>query len=155
MNAGHVTPRLRHRRSRQQGVSLVEVLVSVLVVSIGMLGAAALSAAAMRNNQGSYERTQTAILTQGIFDAMRANLGAVGAGGYDTGGYVCSVAGATASLAASDIARWVATVKSQINADACGQIACVAGVCTVSVRWDDSRSSGGSSSHTVVVKAQL
>jgi type IV pilus assembly protein PilV len=59
---------------RQRGVSLMEVLVSVLVVSLGLLGAVALQATALRNNQGSYERTQTAILTQGIFDAMRANM---------------------------------------------------------------------------------
>jgi prepilin-type N-terminal cleavage/methylation domain-containing protein len=81
---------------RQRGVSLIEVLVSILVVSLGLLGAVALQATALRNNQGSYERTQTAILTQGIFDAMRANI--TGIASYNTGGMIC-VAPAAADLA--------------------------------------------------------
>jgi type IV pilus assembly protein PilV len=145
----------RNPQRSQRGLSLIEVLVSVLVVSTGLLGAAALTASAVRNNQGSYERTQTSILTQGIFDAMRANLVAVNAGAYDTDGWVCSVATAPASLAARDIARWVGTVKTQINADACGRIACTAGTCTVSVRWDDSRSTGGSNAQVIATRAQL
>ena len=142
------------RARRQAGVSLVEVMVSVLVVTLGMLGAAALQASAMRNNQGSYERTQTSILTQGILDAMRANLVAVNATSYNTGEWVCS-AGAPASLAASDISHWVSTLKTQINADACGRIECAAGVCSVSVRWDDSRATGGSSAQVITTRAQL
>ena len=148
-------PAMRPSGSRRQaGVSLIEVMISVLVVSLGMLGAAALQASALRNNQGSYERTQTSILTQGILDAMRANLAAVNANGYNTGTWVCSSA-ASSTLAGSDIARWVGTLKTQMNADACGRIECAAGMCTVSVRWDDSRATGGSSAQVISTRAQL
>jgi type IV pilus assembly protein PilV len=109
------TPAQRRTPQRQHGVSLVEVLVSVVVVSLGLLGAVALQATALRNNQGSYERTQSSILTQGIFDAMRANLSAVTSGGYNTGDWVC----------------------------------------TVSVRWDDSRATQGATDQRVTLKAQL
>ena len=139
---------------RQRGVSLIEVLVSVLVVSLGLLGAVALQATALRNNQGSYERTQSSILTQGIFDAMRANLSAVAAGGYNTGDWVCT-APSTNSLASRDIARWVASLHSQIHPGACGNISCNANACTVSVRWDDSRSTQGATNQQVTLKAQL
>jgi type IV pilus assembly protein PilV len=139
---------------RQRGVSLIEVMISVLIVSLGLLGAAALQATALRNNQGSYERTQTSILTQGIFDAMRANLVAVNANGYNTGGYVCT-APDTSSLANSDIARWINTLQSQIHSGACGSINCAVGVCTVSVRWDDSRATGGGTAQVVAMRAQL
>jgi len=155
----HGTSFGRQRRQgslrRQRGLSLVEILVSVLVVSTGLLGAAALSATALRNNQGSYARTQTTILTQGMFDAMRANLQSVKDSSYNTDGWVCSVAAEHASLPASDIARWVGTVKSQINADACGKVTCTGTTCTVSVRWDDSRSTAGSATQVVATKAQL
>jgi type IV pilus assembly protein PilV len=149
------TPAPKRTRRLQGGMSLIEVLVSVLVVSTGLLGAAALTASAMRNNQGSYERTQSSILTQGIFEAMRANLAAVNASSYNTDGWVCAVAADPASLAARDIARWVGTVKTQINADACGRIVCASGACTVSVRWDDSRSTGGASAQVISTRAQL
>lgn len=140
--------------ARQRGVGLIEVLVSVLVVSIGLLGAVALQAAALRNNQGSYERTQAGILTQGILDAMRANLDGVNAGQYDTGGFICTAPNTT-NLATRDLARWIGDLQAQMNGGACGQVACATGACTITVRWDDSRAAGGSSAQTMVVRAQL
>ena len=140
---------------RQRGVSLIEVLVSILVVSLGLLGAVALQATALRNNQGSYERTQTAILTQGIFDAMRANLVAgVDAGSYNTGGLIC-VAPAAADLATRDLARWITSLHAQIHPGACGAVACAGRVCTVQVQWDDSRASGGLAAQNITLAAQL
>lgn len=142
-------------RGHQRGVSLVEVLVSVLVVTIGVVGAVGMQATAMRNNQGSYERTQVSILSQSMLDAMRANTTAVTSGAYNTSGYVCSAAASPGTLAARDVARWVTTLQQQINPDACGSIECTAGACTVNVRWDDSRGTGGSSSQVIGVRAQL
>ena len=152
MKQTHRSARTRSRGER--GVGLVEVLVSVLIVTLGLLGAAALQATALRNNQGSYERTQTAILTQGIFDAMRANLANVTANAYNTGGYICTAPTAS-DLASSDIARWVGNLQSQIHPGACGSITCAAGACTVGVRWDDSRATGGASAQVVELQAQL
>jgi type IV pilus assembly protein PilV len=140
--------------ARQAGFSLVEVLVSVLVVSVGLFGAAALQANALRNSQGSYERTQVAILSQGMFDAMRANIAGVDAGAYNTSGFACT-APAAGSLAASDLGRWIGDVRAQMNPGACGQVTCVARVCTVSVRWDDSRAVGGSNARSVTIRGQL
>jgi type IV pilus assembly protein PilV len=147
-------PRFLSMSRRQRGVSLIEVLVSVLVVTIGVLGAAALQATALRNNQGSYERTQTSILTQGIYDAMRANLVGVAANSYNTGGWVCT-APATGTLANSDIARWINTLHQQIHSGTCGSIQCAANACTVRVRWDDSRATGGDAGAIIEMRAQL
>ncbi|HNT38294.1 MAG TPA: type IV pilus modification protein PilV [Rubrivivax sp.] len=142
-------------RRKQRGVGLIEVLVSVVVAGIGLLGAAALQASALRNNQGAYERTQTTILTQDIFDAMRANLAGVITGAYNSGGWVCS-APTNASLASSDVGRWIVNLQRQINSSACGQIACTAARdCTVQVRWDDSRATDGDSAQTLALRAQL
>lgn len=139
---------------RQRGVGLIEVLVSVLVVSLGLLGAVALQATALRNNQGSFERTQTAILTQGMFDAMRANMAGVTAGAYNTDDLIC-VAPDPANLATRDLARWIGTLHTQIHPGACGGVACNGSVCTVQVRWDDSRASGGLAAQTISLTAQL
>ncbi len=140
------------RRSR--GVSLLEVLISVLVLSLGMLGAAALQANALRGSQGSWERTQVAVLTQSIFDGMRANLGGLSGGGYVTGGWVCA-APAAGTLAASDVSRWVTNLQAQINPSACGRIACAGRTCTVGVRWDDSRLRGGNAAQVLEMQVQL
>lgn len=142
------------RRCRQRGAGLIEVLVAVVIVTVGLLGAAALQASALRNNQGSYERTQSSILSQGMFDAMRANLVDVNANAYNTNGWLCTAPSAS-GLAASDQARWISGLQAQINPGACGSIACASGACTVGVRWDDSRATGGSSAQLVSMKAQL
>ena len=72
----HLSPRRAPR-----GGTLIEVLVSVLVLAIGLLGAAALHTSALRNNQSNYEHAQMTLLTQGMFDAMlqaQINPGACG-----------------------------------------------------------------------------
>jgi type IV pilus assembly protein PilV len=153
-----ITPARSHStaaaRPARRGVSMIEVLVSILLVTLGVLGASAMQTVALRNNQSSYEGTQSTILMQGLLDAMRANPKGVAAGNYNTGGWQCT-APTGATLHASDLARWVGGLRSQINPSACGQVACTTGACTVSVRWDDSRGSSGSATKTVSTAVQL
>ena len=58
---------------RQRGISMVEVLVSLIVVSIGLLGLAKLQAAAVGNVKDSRVRSMAALQAQSIAAAMRAN----------------------------------------------------------------------------------
>jgi type IV pilus assembly protein PilV len=148
---------LRHTPRAQSGVSLIEVLISVLVVSIGLLGAAAMQATAVRNNQGSYERTQVTLLTQSIFDAMRGNNNGTAAanGDYNLASMTCT-APSGATLAASDLSNWISALKSQIGSTACGQVNCSASrSCTVTIQWNDSRATGGSSAQTISITGTL
>ncbi len=148
---------IRKSPRAQSGVSLIEVLISVLVVSIGLLGAAAMQATALRNNQGSYERTQVTLLTQSIFDAMRSNnKGAAAANGeYNLASLTCA-APSGATLAANDLSNWILSLQRQISSTACGQINCTASrSCTVSIQWNDSRATGGSNAQTISVTGTL
>ena len=72
--------------ARHRGFSLIEVLVALLVLSIGLLGLAALQTTSLQYNTGSYFRTQATFLAYDILDRMRANSGAVvdsDGNGYD------------------------------------------------------------------------
>ena len=60
-------------KSRQRGVSMIEVLVSIIVLSIGLLGMAALMATSLRNNQSATFRTEATNLAYNYIDMMRAN----------------------------------------------------------------------------------
>ena len=62
---------------QSQGFSLVEVLVALLVLSIGLLGLAALQTTSLQYNTGSYLRTQATFLAYDIIDRMRVNSAAV------------------------------------------------------------------------------
>ena len=131
---------IRHAPGRARGISLIEVMVSVLVLAVGLLGIAAMQSLALRGGQGSLESSQAVMQTGSILEAMRANPGV----DY-TMAKQCSVPTGTASLVAYDRREWIRALKNTIGSGeltdttTCGQIACNAGVCTVTVFWNDVR----------------
>lgn len=167
MNKAGYMPKLRRD---QRGTSLLEVLISVLIMAVGLLGIAAMQATALRNSQGSTERSQAVIQNYAIIDAMRANRDQALAGAYNWGEgiWTCTVpAGGT--LVNNDRARWLTALKTTLltaphhtpvqiaaavaaDTSVCGSINCTATdtdgdpatpsqvVCAVGVRWDESRS---------------
>lgn len=66
------TPKMK-RIDRQQGVTLIEIVVTVLIMSIGLLGLAALQNTSMKLAYDSYLRTQAAFLAYDLIDRIRAN----------------------------------------------------------------------------------
>lgn len=58
---------------RQAGFTLLEILVAVLVLSIGLLGFAALQATSINNNQESYLQSQALAIADDLASRMRAN----------------------------------------------------------------------------------
>lgn len=64
-------------------MSLLEVLIAALVLSIGLLGLAGLQTHSLRFNHGAYARSQANILANDIIDRMRTNATAAKAGQYD------------------------------------------------------------------------
>ena len=69
----------------QAGTSLLEVLIAVVVLSLGLLGLAGLQVAGLRVNQGAMQRSQATMLAYDVFDRMRSDRTAALAGKYDVG----------------------------------------------------------------------
>ena len=68
----------RHRRAgrratNSRGFSLIEILVSVLIVSVGVLGVAGLQLISLQNNTSAMFRTQAFQAGYEIIDRLRAN----------------------------------------------------------------------------------
>jgi len=59
---------------RDRGFSLIEVMVAVFVLSIGLLGMAALMATSLRNNQSADYRSQAVNLAYDQLEMLRANV---------------------------------------------------------------------------------
>lgn len=57
----------------QNGFTLLEVLVTMLIISLGLLGIAGIIANSLKVNQGAYTRSQASLLSNDIIDRMRAN----------------------------------------------------------------------------------
>ncbi|MEO5378648.1 MAG: type IV pilus modification protein PilV [Magnetococcus sp. DMHC-6] len=71
------------RNQKQYGFSLLEILITLIVLSIGLLGMAGLQGASLRANHGSYLRSQATMMAGDLLDRMRANHLTASAGGYD------------------------------------------------------------------------
>jgi type IV pilus assembly protein PilV len=131
------------------GLTLIEVLVTLVITSVGLLGVAALQLSTVRNNYDAYVRSQAAVLASDILDRMRANREA--ALGSDPSPYVVSFGTptGTGTRAATDIADWKATLGTQLaNGDgaiAVTPIAAPSGpgvaapraIVTITVQWGE------------------
>ena len=56
----------------QRGVGLIEVLISLVVIAIGLLGLAALQGKAQKAELESYQRSQALILVQDLYGQVHA-----------------------------------------------------------------------------------
>ena len=144
---------LSNHRRISKGTSLIEVMVSVLILSIGLLGIAAMQATALRNTQSAMERTQAVVQSYAILDVLRTDTTLARAPLYNVD-WTCAVPGSTTS-ASVDTATWIASTMDKVSADACGRISCAIGICTIDVRWNDSRGTGGSSAQTVTTVSRI
>lgn len=84
----------------QQGFSLLEVLISLVVLSVGLLGIAGLQTSGMSFTYNANVEGTAAVLAQNMADRMRANSGG-GTGGQSATGATGSVGSGGSSTAAS------------------------------------------------------
>lgn len=131
------------KRGAQAGVGLIEVLISLLVLSFGMLGLAGLQMWSLKNNQSSMERSLAVVQTHTIVDAMRADRAIAIAGGFNDG------ASDSSDFARNALATWRAGLEDTLGSGANGTINCRNdGDCTVTVSWNDQRAAAASKSDT-------
>ncbi len=140
---------------RQHGFTLVEVLVSLLVLSMGLIALAALQSHSMRSTHSAHLRTQASQYAYDILDRMRANREAARAGAYDLAlTDATPVCGATAPLVDCDRAQWRADLANL--PDGTGAIAYDTATeqVTVVVQWNDERA-GGTTTTSLTLQSQL
>lgn len=66
-------PTMKPTIRSQQGFGLVEILVSILIIAVGLLGTIALQMRAMQAELESYQRIQAMILLDDMVDRLKAN----------------------------------------------------------------------------------
>lgn len=144
----------REKHFAQRGVGLVEILVAVLVLSIGLLGLAGLQVRTLRNGQSALERGVAVVESHAIIDAMRSDLiNAVENDAYELEHTDTPPTGTT--FAETVLRNWRNNLVSSLGTGATGRVACNGGLCTIEVMWNDERGSGGSATQTVTTQVQL
>ncbi len=121
---------------RHAGVSLIEVLVAIVLLSLGLLGLAGLQASGVRVSQSSIHRSQAAQLAHDMIERMRANV--AHAGDYDLA--LGDPAPACASVAGCDLRDWRLHLQSLPAGT--GAVTVSGRRATVLVQWDDARGAG-------------
>jgi type IV pilus assembly protein PilV len=77
MNFKPTRHRTIHRRSQQSGVGLIEVMVAILLLAMGLLGAVALQFATAKEQRSSQFVARAAMLSNEIAERMRSNRAAI------------------------------------------------------------------------------
>lgn len=126
---------MKHSR----GFSMIEVLVSIVILSIALLGTAGLMSSSLRNTNTAYYRSQATVLADDILDRMRANMTAVRAGDYTIaeGPAYLATAGTVARF---DCEEWVATLQNTLPGGK-GIVEMIGaaenGIVRITVSWND------------------
>jgi type IV pilus assembly protein PilV len=121
-------------RHVQSGVSLIEVLISLLILGVGILGAAALQLNALKYTDSSTMNSQASFIAYDMMDRIRANPDV----SYALGGI--ESAPATGDLNTPRTQDWfdfAFNIKAMGGTD--GTILVNGKVVTITVTWDDSR----------------
>jgi type IV pilus assembly protein PilV len=135
-------------RQGQQGFTLLEVLIAMVVLSIGLLGLAGLQANSLKNNTSAYQRSQASIFAYEMLDRIRANHTGLVDGEYDdlmsgtTSDPGCITTGCTvAQMAQYDAYLWKTQLADTLPSGQGTVLGSGDGsVFTITVMWDDERS---------------
>ena len=124
---------------------MIDVLVAMVVLSIGLLGLAGLQATGLRYNHGAYLSTQATLQAYDMADRMRANMAGVDDGDYNNVSGLaappkdCAVAPANCSstdMAKYDAYQWNLDNQNLLPTGK-GTVVKNGNLYTITVTWDD------------------
>ena len=142
------------KHAEMRGFSLIEVMVALVILSVGLLGLAGLQVSALRSTHMSYMRTQAGIAAMEMAERMRANKTGVDSLLYAA---ISSPPSGTdpdcltnnclaAAVATHDTYMWTtALANSQDLLSAQGSVTCLVSPCVagaqhrITVMWDGRR----------------
>jgi len=116
----------------EKGTTLIEILVALLVISVGLLGVSGMLAYTVKGSQSAYLRSQATLLAYELTDAMRAAPGDAKDGLFNDD---CTDNGVSCSYRQ----EWDAWVTNQLGSGATGAVSWVDDRLTVRVIWNDYR----------------
>ncbi|WP_320150427.1 type IV pilus modification protein PilV [uncultured Tolumonas sp.] len=131
------------KRLIHDGFSLIEVLISMVIISIGLLGAMALQATSLKEGQVSNYRDNATLIAQSVLDAIRANR-------TNAANYTITLAASAptgTSITATDLQNFKNSA-SELLPSGNGSITVSAGTstATINLQWSESRVKSGTDS---------
>jgi type IV pilus assembly protein PilV len=140
-------------KHKQNGFTLLEILVTLVILAIGLLGLLSLQMVSLKNNHSAQQRTTAIVHTYDILDRIRLNRTV----NYSIG--FADVAANPATIEGQDITEWKANIARELPAGQ-GRIEDDGTIVIVEVRWDETRAgnqargTGGSNKQSFIVSTQ-
>lgn len=146
------SPIILSHKNQQSGFTLLEVLVTLLILAIGLLGLAGMQAIGLNQNLSAYHRSQATQAAYNIADRIRANQ--VASANYRTAfkapiaaaqKAACNTgAGCSATdMAENDLYEWnlalFSVLPNEVPAVDLGNITLNGTIFTITINWDDNR----------------
>jgi type IV pilus assembly protein PilV len=128
----------------QSGFTLLEVLVAIVVLSLGLLGLAGLQAATLRNNQIAYYRAIAVQQTYDMADRIRANQAGVAtyALGVAVDNGCVSSSCNPAQMAQTDIFQWNNNNARMLPAGSGTVASAAGGSFVITISWNENTEAG-------------
>jgi len=135
------------------GFALLEVLISIFILAVGLLGLAGLQITGLKSNHSAQQRTEAIVLVYDIIDRMRINKVAAKSQNYDIdlGDPAPAVSGVIADI---DRIAWLGSIANTLPGGD-GAIDTASDVTTITIQWDDSRGTAGSATQSFTMSTQL
>ena len=155
----------RRRDVRQGGFSMLELLVALLVTSVGVLGVAGLTTLNAQHRRSAAAHAEAVRLAEDVIERMRANPAGLQAGSYAASGDALGASDcragqcAAAEMAAFDLAQWRCALgasttdqscRGPLNATGTVDTDAAAGSVRVTIQWRD-----GGEGRTLTVDSEV
>ena len=131
------SPRSAPSSAKQAGFSLIEVMVSVFLFAVGVLGMIALQSQSMGNSNSAMQRSLANILANDIVERMMANNSLATDGKYNRSLSTGSDLSKTPDdLVTIDLVDWYSSLTTWLPGGK-GAVQCDSdGVCEITVQWE-------------------
>jgi len=139
----------RKNINNNKGFTLVEVLVALIILSIGLLAVASMQTNSLRSNNSALIRSKAVLGCEDILDRMRANRDAALAGDYVIAMTVAPASPTYTGMVLTDLQEWKNALANNLPAGD-GSVTLAGSVATATVQWVDSLGTD-----SVVMEARL
>ncbi|WP_221796026.1 type IV pilus modification protein PilV [Oceanobacter mangrovi] len=123
-------------RISQYGFSLIEVLISMFIFAVGILGALSMQSLALNTNSNAMQRSIANILAYDMFERMIANRDSVIDGSYNLSLSALSDVSSGSNLASQDIVDWLGSINEWLPGGKGGVECDSSAVCSLTIQWD-------------------
>lgn len=148
----------------QRGMTLIEVLISLLILAIGLLGAAAIQLNALKYTDSSTKTSQASFIAYDMMDRIRANVdGNASNNGANDVLSTYSLASLSSAPSAGDMTNartqdlydFRQNVRAFGGDTATGKIEVAKPVVTITITWSDARAENKAATQTFTLSSRI